>query len=141
MSIHNENKSILNTQALLSMKGSGYYSKITAGAKIAIDTTRDLMETAIYEIPIITPLRVADYGSADGGTSQELWFELIKRIRNGGDNREIEIVYTDLASNDFSTLFRTMQGMEGTFEHSFQNQFSNIFVHACGTGFHQQYPG
>ena len=55
MSTHNENKSILNTQAVLSMKGSGYYSKRTAGAKIAIDTTKDLMEAAIYEIPIITP--------------------------------------------------------------------------------------
>ena len=37
MKISKEND--LNTQAVLSMRGSGYYSQRTAGAKIAIDDT------------------------------------------------------------------------------------------------------
>ena len=128
----------LNTQAVLSMIGSGYYSERTAGAKIAIDATQSLMEKALLEIPKLQVLRMADYGSADGGTSQELWGNLINFIRNKDDNRDIEILYTDLASNDFSTLFRTMQGMQGNPKLAFQNKFSNIFIHGCGTGFHQK---
>ena len=96
----------LNTQSELAMKAAGYYSKKTAGAKIAIDATQDLMKDAINKIPESTFLRFADFGSADGGTSQELWFNVIKAIRANGDNRAIEILYTDLASNDFSTLFK-----------------------------------
>ena len=131
-------KKNLNTQSVLSMRSSGYYSQKTVGAKIAIDATQSLMEKALNEIPKLSTLRMADFGSADGGTSQEMWFNLIKKIRSLNDNREIEIIYTDLASNDFSTLFKTMQGMQGNDKISFQKQFSNIFVHGCGTGFHKQ---
>ena len=128
----------LNTQAVLSMRSFGYYSQKTAGAKIAIDTTQALIEKALNEIPKLPILRMADFGSADGGTSQEMWFNLINKIRSSNDNREIELLYTDLASNDFSTLFKTMQGMQGNSKISFQKQFPNIFVHSCGTGFHKQ---
>ena len=136
MKISKEND--LNTQAVLAMRGSGYYSQRTAGAKIAIDATQPLMEQALKEIPKLPILRMADFGSADGGTSQEMWGNLISKIRNSKDDRQIEILYTDLASNDFSTLFRTMQGMQGNPNLSFQNKYSNIFVYGCGTGFHQQ---
>ena len=103
----------LNTQAVLAMRASGYYSERTAGAKIAIDATQSLMEKALKKIPALPILRMADFGSADGGTSQEMWCNLIQKIRNAKDDRQIEILYTDLPSNDFSTLFRTMQGMQG----------------------------
>ena len=100
----------LNTQDVLAMRGSGYYSRRTIGAKIAIDNMLPLMEKALKEIPKQPILRMADFGSADGGTSQEMWNNLISKIRNSKDDRQIEILYTDLASNDFSTLFKTMQG-------------------------------
>ena len=131
-------KSNLNTQSVLSMRGSGYYSERTAGAKIAIDATQPLMEKAIKKMSKLPNLKMADFGSADGGTSQEMWGNLIKQLRDNNDNREIEIIYTDLASNDFSTLFRTMQGMQGNPNNAFQNKYSNIFIHGCGTGFHNQ---
>ena len=72
----------LNTQDVLAMRGSGYYSQRTAGAKIAIDATQPLMEKALKEIPKIPVLRLADFGSADGGTSQEMWNNLIKLLWN-----------------------------------------------------------
>ena len=135
--MNNSNKS-LNTQAVLAMKSSGYYSKRTAGAKIAIDSTQQLLEKALLEIPKLPILRMADYGSADGGTSQEMWCNVISKLRNNNDLREIEILYTDLASNDFSTLFKTMQGMQGNTNLAFQIKFPNVYVHGCGTGFHQK---
>ena len=128
----------LNTQSSLAMKGAGYYSAKTAGAKTAIDKTLKLIENALKTIPSTEILKFADFGSADGGTSQEMWFNVIKLIREKGDDRQIEILYTDLASNDFSTLFKTMQGMHGNSKFAFQNFYSNVYVHGCGTGFHKQ---
>ncbi len=97
----------LNTQAVLAMKGAGYYSARTAGAKHAIDKVRPMLEDALQSLPQQAVLRLADFGAADGGTSQEMWAGLIEALRASGDSRPIEMLYTDLASNDFSTLFRT----------------------------------
>ena len=74
-------------------------------------------------------MRFADYGAADGGTSAELWADLISSLRKGGDARHTELLYTDLPSNDFSTLFKTMQGMEGDPSNAYQINNDNIFVH------------
>ena len=134
----NGNRKTLNTQDVLSMKGAGYYSKRTAGAKDAIDSMQGILERSILSLTQKEMLRFADFGAADGGTSQELWYNLIKLLRGRGDNRAIEIIYTDLASNDFSTLFKNMQGMRGEKDFAYQRIFDNVFVHGCGTGFHQQ---
>jgi hypothetical protein len=131
-------KEKLNMQDVLSMRSSGYYSQRTAGAKNAIDSVLPLMKEALNNLPEMEVLRFADYGAADGGTSAELWSDLISSMRNGGDGRHTEILYTDLPSNDFSTLFKTMQGMGGDPSNAYQVNNDNVFVHGCGTGFHRQ---
>ena len=128
----------LNTQSVLSMKSSGYYSLKTIGAKIAIDNIYPLMLNSLENLPKNNNIYFADYGSADGGTSQEMWYMLIKKLRQMNDHRQITILYTDLASNDFSTLFKSMQGMNENVNFAYQKQFENVFVHGCGTGFHSQ---
>jgi len=128
----------LNTQSVLSMRGAGYYSQRTAGAKNAIDSIKPLIDNALAQLPDTHALRFADFGAADGGTSAEMWHHVIDNLRRNGDNRQIEIIYTDLPSNDFSTLFKTMQGMQGQTDFAYQDQFDNVFVHGCGTGFHRQ---
>ena len=45
------NDNYLNTQSNLSMKGAGYYSAKTAGAKNAIDKTQKVIENALNNIP------------------------------------------------------------------------------------------
>ena len=67
----------LNTQDVLSMKGEGYYSKKTAGAKNAIDSIQEILEKAVISPPNKEILRFADFGAADGGTSQELWYNCL----------------------------------------------------------------
>ena len=67
----------LNTQSSLSMKGEGYYSAKTVGAKNAIDKTQELLLNSLKSLPKQDILRIADFGSADGGTSQEMWFNII----------------------------------------------------------------
>ncbi len=128
-----------STQAVLSMRGGGYYSERTVGAKRVIDWALPLVKEGLPARPGADGvLRVADYGAADGGTSREMWDAVFSRLREAGDGREIVITYTDLPSNDFSTLFRTMQGLQGDPALAYQAKLPGIFVHGCGTGFHRQ---
>ena len=110
----------VNAHDFLSMKGAGYYSKKTAGEKNAIGSIREIWEKSVIYSPNKETLRFADFGAADGGTSQELWYNLINLIRSRGDDRVIEIIFTNLTSNDFSTLFKKMQGMHGEKEPAYQ---------------------
>ena len=128
----------IDTQATLSMRGAGYYSERTAGARDVINNAGPMIQAAIEEIPEDKILRIADFGAADGGTSNQMWDNVISKRRKAGDCRQIEMLYTDLPSNDFSSLFRMMQGMQGNSEFALQKNHKNVFVHGCGTGFHQQ---
>ncbi len=131
-------KTGLNTQAVLSMVGSGYYSERTQGARNVINAALDMVRDALAHTPKTDIIRIADYGCADGGTSRTMWSNLLGELRDNGDHRQIEMVYTDLASNDFSTLFRMMQGFEGDPNDAYQANLDGVFVHGCGTGFHEQ---
>ena len=136
--MNNPTKGAINTQDVLAMRGEGYYSERTAGAKNVINDAGAMVLNALRDLPPASTLRFADYGAADGGTSQQMWDMVIRHCRDAGDERQIEMMYTDLASNDFSTLVRIMQGMQGDATYAYQNHFKNVFVHACGTGFHEQ---
>ena len=136
--MNNSKKGAINTQDVLAMRGEGYYSERTAGARNVINDAGAMVLNALRDLPPASTLRFADYGAADGGTSQQMWDMVIRNCRDAGDERQIEMMYTDLASNDFSTLFRIMQGMQGDATYAYQNHFKNVFVHACGTGFHEQ---
>lgn len=129
----------LNLQGVLSMRSGGYYSERTVGARIAIENTMPLVKAAL---PTATEgaerIRFADFGCADGGTSRGMWAGVIGALRESGDDRPVEMLYTDLPSNDFSTLFKQMQGIIGDPALAYQNRFDNVFVHGCGTGFHRQ---
>lgn len=131
-------KTGLNTQAVLSMMGSGYYSERTLGARNVINAAGAMVGKALGHTPQTDIIRIADYGAADGGTSRAMWSQIFNDLRQRGDERQIEMIYTDLASNDFSTLFRMMQGFEGDASVAYQKNLDGVFVHACGTGFHNQ---
>ena len=93
---------------------------------------------ALVDLPNSTALKIADYGAADGGTSQQMWGTVIRKLRDVGDMRQIEMIYTDLASNDFSTLFRMMQGMQWDPTYAYQMHFEDVCVQGRCTGFHKQ---
>ena len=48
------------------------------------------------------------------------------------------MTYTDLPSNDFSVLFRNILGVTAEPENTYIDEFDDVFVHACGIGFHEQ---
>ena len=131
-------KTGLDPAAVLAMVGEGYYSANTAGARNVITSALPMVEAALAEAPRTETLRLADFGAADGGTSQPMWASLLTAMRNNGDDRQVEMIYTDLASNDFSTLFRMMQGFTGNKDLAYQVNLDGVYVHGCGTGFHRQ---
>ena len=62
-----DKSSKLNTQAVLAMKGAGYYSA-HQGAKHAIDKVRPMLEDALPCCQ--SSFTLADFGATNGGTSQ-----------------------------------------------------------------------
>ena len=102
--------------AKIAMRGAGYYSSNTVGAKAVIDKVGDLVVEAIGRMPAIAdaqPFSIADFGAADGGTSIDLMRRMVEAIRAREPDRQITITYTDLPHNDFAALFRLTQGLLG----------------------------
>lgn len=123
------------------MKGGGYYSESTRGAKDVIDNASGMLLDAVAALPAPQPgrpIQIADFGAADGGTSKKSIRDTVAAIRGRFPDHQILVTYTDLASNDFSTLFKTMQGLEGQTDNTYYTEFDGVFVHACGIGFHHQ---
>ena len=99
--------------ATIAMRGAGYYSSNTVGAKAVIDKLAERVVEAIARMPEIVagPFALADFGAADGGTSMDLMRRAVAAIRAREPGRPITITYTDLPHNDFSALFRLTQGL------------------------------
>ena len=74
----------INTQDVLSMRGAGYYSERTAGARDVINEASDMVIAALNDLPASKTLKIADFGAADGGTSQQMWSTVIEMLRKSG---------------------------------------------------------
>ncbi|MEM0988264.1 MAG: SAM-dependent methyltransferase [Pseudomonadota bacterium] len=130
----------VKTAATTAMKGGGYYSQSTRGAKDVIDNATDMLLEAVAALPAPTQgraLRIGDFGAADGGTSKRAIREVVAALRTRFPGAQIEVTYTDLASNDWSQLFKAMQGLDGS-EDTYWSEFDGVFVTGCGIGFHRQ---
>ena len=126
--------------AAIAMRGAGYYSSHTIGAKTVIDAATDLVLEAARGIALpdpATPFGIADYGCADGGTSIDLHRALIGAIRHREPNRPISLTYTDLPGNDYSALFKRLQGLLPMDAVGLSN-FTGLHTFASGTSFYRQ---
>ena len=125
------------TERFMAMKGDGYYSRSTAGARDVIRGATPLILDAATRMNLghgSGTIRVTDMGCADGGTSLDMWHEVLGHIRALAPARPIEIVYTDLPRNDFSQLFRTIHNQ--TDRKSYYGEIADVFPLASGTSFH-----
>ena len=122
----------------VAMKGAGYYSKATTGAKDVIDNAMPMVLGAAAAIPIPDdgrPITVADMGCADGGTSIEMIGTVLRSIRERAPGVPIQMVYTDLPRNDFSQVFQNIYGLAGL--ESPLLDIPDTYFFASGTSFHQ----
>ena len=125
----------------IAMRGAGYYSANTVGAKNVIDKVGDLVVKAVAKMPRLAdgqPFAVADFGAADGGTSMDMMRRLIGAIRATEPQRAISITYTDLPHNDFSTLFRLSQGLVGPATDAPLAETPALYIFGSGTSFYRQ---
>src|SRR5437870_9124368 len=102
-----------DAKPVIAMRGAGYYSANTLGAKMVIDAAADLVLESLdglISTDATTPLSFADYGAADGGTSIDMWRKAIAHVRGSAPARPIMLTYTDLPHNDFSALFQMLHG-------------------------------
>ena len=122
------------------MKGGGYYSQNTEGAKHVINAAGVHVIEKLAQMDVSNqgrPFTIVDYGAADGGTSLDLITTIIRAVRQRTSEREINVVYTDLPHNDFSALFRMMHSHVPGIR-SYLEEFSKVFVSGAGTSFYQQ---
>lgn len=118
------------------MRDAGYYSAHTTGAKLVIDKALPLALAAIRAMDIsgAAPFAIADFGAADGGTSLALHRAVLTELRTRAPHRQFTLTHTDLPHNDFSTLFRLVQGVlpgrDGL-------GVPGVFSFASGTSFYQ----
>ena len=55
---------------------------------------------------------IADYGTADGGTSLPLVYECLQKLRGRfGEGLPIHLVYEDQPTNDFKSIFLRVNGL------------------------------
>ena len=130
-----------STYATVAMKGGGYYSQRTRGAKDVIDNAVSMLEDAVAALPTRTTersIQIADYGAADGGTSKQAIYRTISALRERYPQHQVTVTYSDLPGNDYSTLFRNLTGVDDDSDDNYLKDFGNVFVNACGIGFHSQ---
>lgn len=125
----------------IAMRGAGYYSANTVGAKYVIDKVADLVVEAVARMPRLAdgqPFAIADFGAADGGTSMDMMRRLVGAVRATEPKRAISITYTDLPHNDFSTLFRLSQGLAGPATDRPLAETPALYIFGSGTSFYRQ---
>lgn len=125
------------TLGFMAMKGAGYYSKATIGAKHVMDNAAQMVLDSIERMELVddgSTFRATDMGAADGGTSIDLWRRALGEVRGQVPNRPIEMIYTDLPRNDFSQVFQIMHGL--TDIKSYLPEIPGVHVLASGTSFH-----
>ena len=122
----------------IAMKGGGYYSRATIGAKHVIDGATPLILRSLDDMrppddgSVFT---MSDMGCADAGTSMSMVGTVLKDVRRRVPSRPIQMVYTDLPRNDFSQLFRNVLGLSDAA--SYFDEIDDLYVFASGTSFHR----
>jgi hypothetical protein len=135
--MNNGGATMTTSAPLIRMRDAGYYSAHTTGAKLVIDKALPLMLRALDAMDLSgpAPFAIADFGAADGGTSLALHRAVLTEFRTRAPHRQVTLTHTDLPHNDFSTLFRLVQGLlpgrEGL-------GVPGVFSFASGTSFHEQ---
>lgn len=127
-------------QKNIAMLGDGFYSRVSLGPKAVIDNCRSLVFEALEQIDnneTQRPLTVADFGSADGGTSLDLIGGVVRRARKRHVGRSLSVVYTDLPGADFGTLFRHVNNeVEG--KPGYLHELDDVHVFCSGLSFYKQ---
>lgn len=108
-----------STDATGRMAGHGYYDAHALAQSSAGGLGLPLLERAVEAVSLPAagqPLVIADLGSAGGHNELAPMAVAIDRLRNArGHRAPIVVVHTDIPTNDFTTLFQTIERDPGTY--------------------------
>lgn len=118
-----------------------------------INTATPLVLNEIKKQPFRSPgvgssaYHIADYGTADAGTSLGLMREMVNAVRErAGDDKEVVVHYEDQLTNEWQSVFNHALGLKSVSDAygtpiPYPYSLQNVFIEACGVGFHNQcYP-
>ena len=120
------------TDDFMAMKGAGYYSRATIGAKHVMDNAAGLILDALDRQPPAddgSVFQMTDMGCADGGTSIDMVGRVLGDVRGRCPSRPIQMTYTDLPKTDYSALFQIVHGLTDT--RSYAADIDDLYVSAC----------
>ena len=126
-----------DTSRFMAMKGAGYYSQATVGARNVITGAIPIVQKALVAQDLAaqnSAISLTDMGCADGGTSLEMWGTVLQGLRAQFPNHPIQLTYTDLPKNDFSQLFQIVHGQ--TDLPAYAPDIDDLYLMASATSFH-----
>ncbi len=112
------------------MEGGGYYSAHSAVQHAAAAPGFPMFERAATEAPLPNggeALAIGDYGCAGGVNEMTPIAIAIEALRRRAPTLPIEVMHSDLPSNDFTTLFALLASPE-----SYSWQRPNIYSYGVG---------
>src|SRR3546814_8004128 len=105
------------------MQGGGFYNRNSTLQAANLTSALPLLEDAARSIAVDgdRPLVIVDYGCSQGRNSMAPMRAAIEALRvRTGEDRAVEVVHTDLPSNDFTSLFTTLD--DRSEEHTYELQ-------------------
>ncbi|UES50200.1 class I SAM-dependent methyltransferase [Roseibium aggregatum] len=92
------------------MSGGGFYNANSAAQWSAIEKILPLLEEAIASLPVegSGPVGIADYGCSEGRNSVAVMKHALPALLTRTE-RPIQTIHSDLPTNDFSELFRSLR--------------------------------
>lgn len=131
--------------------GKGVYSDATKGCFLVFDrmssnvmdaVDKSLIQRRDQGLAERTPYRVADFGTADAGTSLKLMHNICAKVRDEEPNTPIELLYEDQSINDWTSVFHRVHNViptEGLVDKTSLNEtYGDVYAMASGTSFYSQ---
>jgi hypothetical protein len=128
-------------------EGAGYYSEATKGCYDVMDNAKPMVLEAVRRALASrqalctagTPFHVADFGTADAGTSMPLLRAVVRAVRLAeGPATPIVVCYEDQTTNDWNSVFKRVHGLLPGSDESFLSWGDDqVFALASGTSFYK----
>ena len=138
---------IENVHTPVGKDGEGEYTAATKGCFDVIEAASPLVLQEVASQPIREgqAFHVADYGTADAGTSLGLLSKVVRTVRErkNAEEKEIVIHYEDQLNNEWKSVFNHALGYKKVTdayntEIDTPYDLGGVFVEANGVGFHDQ---
>ena len=93
------------------MEGAGFYNRHSTMQAAGVSRALSLWVGACQSVQVgEEPLVIVDYASSQGRNSMSPVRTAIEKIRSRcGVEKLVEVIHTDLPSNDFSSLFTALE--------------------------------